>query len=289
MAPVVITGYPIQSRTKSSTPSGLSNGGKIGNHGDSDKRLGIILSVVFGIIALAIMAVLFWCLRRRKKRTGRYFRPRSRSPSSASNQPLRQSVASAASAKPSMESTWSHQDEMPVPLMPTTLPAPLPVPVPPLSDRHSRTISNNMLAVPNEARPVMARQSSSIYSDQIQHNGRPQNPFLSREDDEVLDIVSPLERGDRFDRRPKSTLQHSSHPGDGHGMPALLPAKHHSLDRRAKSMDMVHYPSASEMSEFDFAANASPGRVKSYDRISIGDGWRWHLSQERRDGRHELA
>ncbi|KAG9672983.1 hypothetical protein KCU95_g17073, partial [Aureobasidium melanogenum] len=50
-------------------------------HKSGDKRLGIILGVVLGSIALALAAFLIWFLHRRRKNTGSFFKRRPSSPS----------------------------------------------------------------------------------------------------------------------------------------------------------------------------------------------------------------
>ena len=84
-----------------------------------------------------------------------------------------------------------------------------------------------------------------------QQNDTRQNPFRSSEDDEIRDVVSPI--------APVKTAE------------------------RVRSFPMVHYPSWSEVSDFDFAGNGGAGRP---ERRTV-DGW--HPWRERKDGRHELA
>ena len=77
-----------------------------------------------------------------------------------------------------------------------------------------------------------------------------QNPFSSPEDRESDDIVSPI-----------------------------VPQK--SWEQR-RSGPMLHYPSMSEVSEFDFGDS-------NHRRSAADSGDNWNSSRERRDGRHELA
>lgn len=76
---------PVLTSTASSTSSSVASTSSTGHsaqNGDSgDKRLGIILGVVLGSIAVALGAFLIWFLHRRRKNTGSFFKRRPSSPS----------------------------------------------------------------------------------------------------------------------------------------------------------------------------------------------------------------
>ncbi len=78
-----------------------------------------------------------------------------------------------------------------------------------------------------------------------------ENPFASPEDREAEDVVSPI-------------------------------ATSKSFEQMNSRSPMIHYPSMSEVSEFDFAGE---GRNSG----STGGGNRWYPAKERLSGRHELA
>ncbi|KAG9734592.1 hypothetical protein KCU75_g17831, partial [Aureobasidium melanogenum] len=65
----------------SSVASASSSNTSPQTHDSGDKRLGIILGVVLGSIAVAIAALLIWFLHRRRKNTGSFFKRRPSSPS----------------------------------------------------------------------------------------------------------------------------------------------------------------------------------------------------------------
>ncbi|KAH0283926.1 hypothetical protein M436DRAFT_46856 [Aureobasidium namibiae CBS 147.97] len=69
------------STTLSSATSASSSKQSSQTNNSGDKRLGIILGVVLGSIAIAIGAFLIWFLHRRRKNTGTFFKNRPSSPS----------------------------------------------------------------------------------------------------------------------------------------------------------------------------------------------------------------
>ncbi|KAH0145975.1 hypothetical protein KCU67_g12420, partial [Aureobasidium melanogenum] len=76
---------PVLTSTASIAPSSVastsSSNASPQTHDPGDKRLGIILGVVLGSIAVAIAAFLIWLLHRRRKNTGSFFKRRPSSPS----------------------------------------------------------------------------------------------------------------------------------------------------------------------------------------------------------------
>ena len=83
--------------------------------------------------------------------------------------------------------------------------------------------------------------------------GATNNPFQSPHDDEAIDVISPLD-----------------------------PPLAKKLDR-IRSLPLVHYPSWSEVSDFDFTG----GVAEAKNERRSHDGW--HPWRERKDGRYELA
>lgn len=80
------------------------------------------------------------------------------------------------------------------------------------------------------------------------------NPFTSPEDREDEDVISPI-----------------------------LPAK----NKERRYSPMVHYPSWSEVSEFDFHDEGR--RVRNTNSADTHFTDSWHASRERLDGRYEMA
>ncbi|KAG9998504.1 hypothetical protein KCU78_g16401, partial [Aureobasidium melanogenum] len=76
---------PVLTSTASIAPSSVASTSSSNTspqtHDSGDKRLGIILGVVLGSVAVAIAAFLIWLLHRRRKNTGSFFKRRPSSPS----------------------------------------------------------------------------------------------------------------------------------------------------------------------------------------------------------------
>ena len=125
-------------------------------------------------------------------------------------------------------------------------------------DQHSPANRLTAMSLDVPPRPMSASPTGvmrQLISDtQRQHNEEGQNPFSSAEDDEIADVISPI-------------------------APPTQPSK---AVERVRSMPIVHYPSWSEVSDFDFAGD---GKRRSWGK----SGGSWHPWRERKDGRHELA
>lgn len=272
------------------------------DHGlGNDKKLGIAIGVSIGTVALVVLAIVLCCLHRRKKATGGYFL-RRRTPSitdsdieawRSSNQP----ETSMLSSEPS--SRWAGGDKK-VRTSILERPAPPPISMHPAFARHHSSQS-----IGSEANPFSASQehsehyeldgTSSYYaernggdlgdttagrrsesSDRGPYDRPPtpfspmammalsptrdqqHNPFASAEDEEADDVISPI--------MP----------------PARNPERIHS--------PMVHYPSWSEISEFDFTGDGR-GRTSLRGQHSFehdDDGWRPIRGRDSIVGRHEL-
>ncbi|KAK5123067.1 hypothetical protein LTR85_003263 [Meristemomyces frigidus] len=292
------TGGVVGSPTTSVLAEATNNSsGNSSPHHDltSDKKLGIVIGVVVGSVAFAVLALVFCCLWRRKKATGRYFLRRP-TPSITDSDldtwrsPMQQETSTLSSG-PSRE--WT--------------------------DKYNRMSTQERLAPPMAMHPAYLRQYSSqstseenpfftpqespdhheMEGDQMHHNeldasegpsqrrssssfrrlSRPptpfspmammglssapqqqnHNPFTSPEDEEADDVISPI-------------------------IPSRSPERRHS--------PMVHYPSWSEVSEFDFTgSNEGRGRASLRGQSSSeegGDGWH-PARRESVIGRHELA
>lgn len=254
----------------------------------SDKKLGIGIGVAVGAVALIVLAIVLCCMRQRRKSTGSYFKRRA-TPSITDSE-----IGGWNSRQhPSDPQTgWQteHNNRTLAPYAP-------PMAMHPAYIRHhssQSTSENNPFFTPEErstaqlshheldgeSRPHKVLDMGDPYqrsSSSIQNSRPPtpfspmmmgathqqqqahHNPFSSPEDDEAADIVSPI-------------------------IPARSPERRHS--------PMVHYPSWSEVSEFDFGGTAGGrGRASLRGHSSSedgGDGWRPNR-RESIVGRSELS
>ncbi|RMY29261.1 hypothetical protein D0866_08820 [Hortaea werneckii] len=286
-----------QAETTTPAPTRESQDHGLGN----DKKLGIAIGVSIGTVALIVLAIVLCCLHRRKKVTGGYFL-RRRTPSitdsdieawRSSNQP----ETSMLSSEPSTR--WAGGDKE-VRTSILERPAPPPISMHPAFARHHSSQS-----IGSEANPFSGSQEQSEHyeldgtsSYYAERNGgdlgdttagrrsessdrgpydRPPtpfspmammalsptrdqqpNPFASAEDDETDDVISPITPPARNPERVRSP--------------------------------MVHYPSWSEISEFDFTGDGR-GRNSMRGQHSFehdDDGWRPVRGRDSIVGRLEL-
>ena len=258
------------------------------SHQLGDKTLSIVIGVVVGVVALAIMGIIFFCLHQRKKRTGSLFlrrqTPSPRMWTPPTDDPEHYGNVSYVTAGA------AHHDRQPK--MPQVSVMQQRGPTPPLNmhpaamyDSSSRSTSNDdpfltpmerstaeldshhvQHAELDHQEPAQRRSSTSIrdsrpptpfsplmMSQMPGPSQRPQlhvNPFASTEDREAEDVISPI-----------------------------LPSK--SPERRYSPI--VHYPSWDEVNDFNFSGNER-GKAPVNDG---SDAYRSH--RERKSGRYELA
>ena len=321
----ISTHQAVASASATSTKPAGADGGKDlrGIKTLGDKKLGIIIGCVIGVVVLILLGVVFWCLKRRKDDTGSFFM-RRRTPSIASSD-IRSwlpgsrpdtygntTYVSAGAPNPDdfeKQPQTSVRPQMGEPRMSqhpafaaarlhgssrsTSEDNPFYTPAERMDrqlgqdadlergayDPHPVELDDNGQARPRSsssmhasgdrpptpfspmemmgfgaARPGPPSQVERRDFGQNPAQGQPTNPFSSPEDEED-DIVSPI-------------------------LPSRSPERRHS--------PMVHYPSWSEVSEFDFHGDGRQGvRNMSSSETDGGDGW--HPVRERTDGRYELA
>lgn len=320
---------PTAAPTDSAAKGNDTNPHKTG--GITDKKLGIIIGCVIGLVVLILLCVVFWCMKRRKDDTGSFFM-RRRTPSIASSG-IRSWLPSAqdnygnttyVSAGGANADPWEKphsqvnvRPAMAEPRMsqhPAFAPARLPGssrstseeisfymdrqmgytperdlerepydPLPVELDDEGRVQRQSaeslratgdrpptpfspmeMMGFGNASRAVPPTQTAPARRD-FGHDPAPQqsrplhNPFSSPEDEET-DLVSPI-------------------------LPSKSPERRHS--------PMVHYPSWSEVSEFDFHGDGRRSGLRNMSSGETttdgGDGWRPLRERESAEGRYELA
>jgi FtsZ-interacting cell division protein ZipA len=259
-----------------------------------DKTLSIVIGVVVGCVALAIMGLVFWCLHRRRRRTGSFFLRRSTpspmtwmSPHEDSEHFGNVSYVTTGGVPYEQQPKLPQVTEMqrrgntpPLNMHPAALHA-----------SSSRSTSDeNPFYTPQErstaqlheidgqaiqhteldhGEPAQRRSSSSV------RNSRPPTPF------------SPLmmQQMPGPSQRPQIHVNPFASSEDREAedvVSPILPTR--SPERRYSPI--VHYPSWDEVSEFNFSDDERAARAQAADG---GDGYRPRVGRERRDGRHELA
>ena len=283
-----------------------------------DKKLGIILGVVIGCVAFAIMGVLFCCLWRRRKNTGSFFMNR-RTPSALSRTFSGDSWRPrGANQRPDM-GTVSYVSG---PLSPWdekhARMAVMPQRKQPTMNTHPAYLTNHSSGSTSEDNPFFTPQERS--NAQLGHHELDAGHHHELEAGQIHQDQAELEHDEPSSRsRSSSSIRQSrpptpfspmamlsmagpSHPPQSHHQPfyqhqnhnpfsspedeeaddvisPILPAK--NPERRHSPM--VHYPSWDEVNEFDFSGGgrrqpAEDGR----------DGWRPTRGASIY-GRHELA
>ncbi|KAK5137345.1 hypothetical protein LTR08_008922 [Meristemomyces frigidus] len=275
----------------------------------SDKKLGIIIGVVVGAIAVAVLGVVFCCLWRRKRRSGAYFQRRG-TPSISDSEvdawrSPEQTHRSTAAFNPSHGSTEKFNQG---PVMQERL-APPPMAMHPAYVRQYSSQSSaedNPFFTPQErsehsyemeAEPVRPAElgtgqqghhtergmgeavSNRRSSSSVRRHSRPTTPFSPVGMRGLASAAPPQHlHGNPFTSLEDDEADDVISPI----IPVRSPERRHS--------PMVHYPSWNEISEFDFVgdqhARASMGgQLRAEDG---GDGYR-PARRESVLGRHELA
>ncbi|KAK3680469.1 hypothetical protein LTR37_021224 [Vermiconidia calcicola] len=307
------TTYTVQPGETTSTPSTLSTstrkaeptdtsseaaheGAKSQSNSEGDKRLAIILGVVLGLIAFAIMGVLFFCLWRRRKDSGSFFMRRS-TPSQRStrswmpNGPNPHNLGNTAyAAGPMTERDNMYRRMSDVPKRktpPSSARAAL------LRQQSSRSTSDDNPFYTPEERASMPSDHHELDAQQIEQNdfgygwaerrrssdsiqrSRPTTPFMPAM---MMQTSDPATRPQQAHHNPFTSPE--DREADDVVSP-ILPTR--SPERRHSPM--VHYPSFDEVSDFNFSGQDS----RDGQRYSTGGGDGWRPGRERRDGRYELA
>lgn len=315
------------SPTPTSTDSARMDGEKSGD-AFGDKKLGIILGCVIGLVTLVLVGVVFCCLKRRKDDTGSFFM-RRRTPSIASSD-IRSwlprsrpdtfgNTTYVSAGNPNLNSEpWNKQPPVAVrPSMSEPRISQHPAFAAARLHGSSRSTSeDNPFYTPAERVDAQPRYNADLErgrydphpvelghdeaprrrsSDSLRASGdRPPTPFSPME---MMGFgaprAEPLSKVDRQDygqdpvmqsHRPFNNPFSSPEDEEDDMVSPILPSK--SPDRRYSPM--VHYPSWSEVSEFDFNGDGRQRlRNVSSGETDGGDGW--HPVRERTDGRYELA
>ena len=280
--------------TKDSTQSDVGSvAAKKPQDSMSDKTLAIVLGVVISLVAVLVMAIVFCCLWRRRKRTGSFFMSR-RSPSVASSRgwvPPRSNPNEYGTTTYVTGGGSSHLNTK-QPLV-STMPrgnTPDMSMHPALHGQNSRSTSDENPFYTPEERSMMHPSHHEIDGQEIQHaeldhhepsqrrssssfrHSRPPTPFSPMM---MQQMPGPTQR-------PQLHVNPFSSPEDAEAddtVSPIVPTK--SPERRYSPM--VHYPSLDEVSQFSFSGDE---RDRRYD--DGGDGWRRSRPQ-RSNGTFELA
>ena len=277
--------------TSTSTSTLVSTPSTRTNHDPSDKSIAIIIGVVIGFVAFVVMAIILCCLWRRRRRTGSFRRKPSTLLSIGSRPSSWASIAPDATISILAGSRkWEGRI--------SATPRRSMQPVAAAAEHREPSMSEeNPFYTPQERRS--AARESSTYSRHTEENGEGmafgadierddfQQRYIPTSEQSVGPRHSPLptvlqlgnpSRVDMLSRYQSNQLRNSTLP-DEEAADMVSPMA--STKRHTQPFPMVHYPSWSEVSDFDFAVDSG----SSFKRNTV-DGW--HPSRERRDGRYEL-
>ena len=279
--------------THSPTPTAIgSEAAKNPHETMSDKKLGIILGVVIGCVALLVMAVVFFCLWRRRRNSGSFFLSR-RSPSSLSGGswiPGRRSPQPFGTTTYVSGGTPAGQREPKLPQVSVMQRRNTPPMMmhPALHEQSSRSTSDdNTFYTPRGSTTRLNHHE--IDGQEIQHATELDHhePSQRRSSSSIRDARPPtpfspmmMQQPPLPVMKPRLHVNPFSSPEDAEADDVVSPiAPTRSPERRYSPM--VHYPSWDEVSEFNFSGDESDRREDG------GDGWR--PRRERKVGRYELA
>lgn len=262
------------------------------NGGISDKKLAIILGVVLGVVALAVMALVFFCLHRRKEDNGSFFLRRT-TPSMRSNGSwMPGGSRNDALGTTTYISAGSSDPYQPKYAQATVIPR---GDTPPISahpafmhNESSRSTSeDNPFYTPDE-RPMANHNPYELDSQQIQEADYAQVPnrrsSSSMREDRPPTPFSPLMMMQMPGPAAKAQIHQNpfASPEDAEADDVVSPILPPTRNPERRYSPMVHYPSWDEVSAFSFSGDERDGRQEDG-----GDGWR--PERERRTGRYELA
>ncbi len=308
-SPLTVTGSPTAAASKSTKTSidaqPTSTGEKAAaapNNQAADKRLGIILGVVIGCIAVAMMGVIFFCLHRRKRDNGSFFLRRT-TPSMRSdrswlpggNRP--DTFGTTTYISTGQQNPYGqpnpYEPKYPEMNVITRRPTP-PITAHPAYSNHTSSRSNsdeNPFYTPMERSSPPELQHHEIDGQEIQQieldhdvphrrsshsmrNSRPPTPFSPLE--MMTQMPGPVHS------RPQAHQNPFSSPEDDEADDIVSPILPPGRNPERRYSPMVHYPSWDEVSAFSFSGDERDARHEDG-----GDGWR--PAREGRGDRYELA
>ena len=254
----------------------------------SDRSVAIIIGVVLGLVAFAVLALIGCCLWRRKKRTGTLRkRPStllsfgSRPSSWASLAPdARISILAGSRKWEGRISATPRRSTQPI-VAQGALQPPTPDENPFYTPEERRSLNSSREDRTNGERAVdeAARESDNsghgyLPMSELNARGSPLPIALFPGHPNRRDQLLQHQRS-QYDYQPSSEEE----TAEADVISPLAPTQPYDPTRPPR---MVHYPSWSEVSEFDFATNNG----RSIERKPV-PGWNSWI--ERRDGRDELA
>lgn len=277
---------PLATTTPGSTPTSSSPTSSKADENSQrrkpDNKRPVILGVVLGLTAFTafvMMALIFWCLWRRRRGTGRFFRHGNAS--SLSNEPLRpdgEAESITASSTYSAEQWgpgWEEQTANTLDAMQSALNS--------NTRNHSGPIASDHVAAPP---PSEQRSNSRLLSTELeareyrndntlQHARELPTPFSPTTS---MQSPRPNTLQPNFKQSASISITVSADESTG----PVSPPTAKKTRKQSRSL-IVHYPSGSEVDGFDFCGSGENPLVGKRKRES------WHPSRERRDGRYELA
>ncbi|TKA25739.1 hypothetical protein B0A50_05836 [Salinomyces thailandicus] len=268
----------------------------------SDEKLGITIGVSAGAVALIVLAVSLCCLRRRRKAIGTYHLQRQTPSVTESDIESWRSPDQPEFSTRVSASRNEATDEKYAPASLQERPAPPPLSMHPAFARHSSTQSTserNPLCTPHERAEQHETEGLSLNHPEMDGMQAPQTATERKSTSSIRETeyrpptpFSPMPMlGLTFPQHYVPDRPFPSHI-DGKADDAISPNALPARSPERGHSPMVHYPSWSEISEFDFTGERNERASLRDQCVGEDDGRDWRRGVRQREsvvGRHELA